>query len=133
MRCFGWVLIAAGIAAAQTPLPTRLLPPDADLVAGVNLTALRQSRVGQALVANARAHMPPWNKWEGTGFDPLAGAQEILVASPAGGLKNRGTMLARGGCRNGDIGLKPDAGASEGSEGSSTTGDDSETPADDTN
>jgi hypothetical protein len=87
----------SGALFAADPLLLNLLPPDAKVVAGVNVEQAKGTQFGQYILnqmQTADAHMQELVAL--TGFDPRRDVRELLVASNGAPQSKTGLALARG-------------------------------------
>ncbi|MGA2185915.1 MAG: hypothetical protein ABSH47_23085 [Bryobacteraceae bacterium] len=90
--------LVAGSALATDATLLSLVPPDAKVVAGVRVTQVKASPLGQYLLARLQP-----DGEEGlqkliaaTGFDPRRDVSEILLATPAPDTRKQGIIAVRG-------------------------------------
>jgi hypothetical protein len=89
-------------AAPADPQLLNLLPPDAKVLAGVNVERARGTTFGQYVLDQIQTHDAEMQKLIAlTGFDPRRDVREVLVASDGAPKGHTGLALARG---NFDVG-----------------------------
>lgn len=84
----------AGSAFGADPGLLNLAMPDAQVIAGVNMTAARISPLGQFLIARLPAGVTSLDK--SIGFDPLQDVSEVLAASTSAGAGAQSIVALRG-------------------------------------
>jgi hypothetical protein len=91
-------LFAVSAAFAADPALLALLPADAKVVGGMNVTSTSTSPFGQFVLSQMKAGEANFNKFvTATGFDPRTQLQEIVFAGTiAGAQKGVGLVAARG-------------------------------------
>jgi len=89
----------SGILFATDPMLVNLLPPDAKVVAGVNVDQAKGTQFGQYILnqmQTADTHLQEFIAL--TGFDPRRDIHELLVSSDGNPQNHTGLALARGNC-----------------------------------
>jgi len=74
-----------------------LVPADAKVIAGVNLATAENSPFGQYVLSQIRDSDKDFENFvTASGFDPRRDVREVVFASPAGGHKSPGVVIAGG-------------------------------------
>jgi len=88
---------AAATVFAADPTLISLVPADARVIGGVNLAAAENSPFGQYLLSQIRDSDKDFENFvTASGFDPRRDVRDVVFASPAGGQKSPGVVIARG-------------------------------------
>ena len=88
---------AAATVFAADPTLISLVPADAKVIGGVNLAAAENSPFGQYLLSQIRDSDKDFENFvTASGFDPRRDVRDVVFASPAGGQKSPGVVIARG-------------------------------------
>jgi hypothetical protein len=93
------LLLAAAVCVSAAELDLlRLVMPEARVVAGANLTQMRNSPLGQFLLGRITPEQEKdlQELIQLTGFDPRYQLEEVIVASPGGAGHRQGLVVARG-------------------------------------
>lgn len=92
------LLVSASLLFGTDPQLLGLVPPQARIVAGINIAQARSTPFGQFLLSRIDAESEGLGKFAAiTGFDPRRDLSEIVVASLAGAGQNKpGLVIARG-------------------------------------
>ncbi|MGD1068735.1 MAG: hypothetical protein ABSB15_01230 [Bryobacteraceae bacterium] len=94
---FAGVLLAGASAFAADSQLLNLVMPNAQVMAGVNVTTAEGSPLGQYLLAQVGSNDKGLQGFiAATGFDPRKDVAEILVASPGNSASPSGLILAKG-------------------------------------
>src|SRR5438067_13672002 len=102
----------SGVLSAADPQLLNLLPPDAKIVAGVNVDQAKGTQFGQYVLNQVQTQDAEMQKLVTlTGFDPRRDVREVLVASDGNVQGKMGLGLARG---NFDVGKITAASAAHG-------------------
>lgn len=98
IRTLFLTLAAAVIGLAADPALLRLLPADADFLAGINASQVRTSRFGQFVLDQLKSEEDSMNKFiSATGFDPRKDLVELVVAGKDNKLSaHKMLVLAKG-------------------------------------
>src|SRR3954463_14322970 len=92
-------LLAAfsGVLSAADPQLLNLLPPDAKIVAGVNVEQAKGTQFGQYVLNQMQSQDADMRQLIAlTGFDPTRDVRELMVAPTGGAGSPPGLALARG-------------------------------------
>ena len=75
----------------------KLIPPDANVIAGARVDRAKDSVFGRYVLTHMQSDDPEFQRFVAdTGFDALRDASEVVMASKGAGIKNHGVVIARG-------------------------------------
>lgn len=97
IQSFLAALILAPAAFSADPVLLQMIPPDAAVIAGVNIDQIRNSRFGQLFLQQLQKEEADFEKFvAATSFDPRHDLSELIVVATGERARSKGIVLARG-------------------------------------